>query len=103
MRVTRYVRSDGENWIAANIRCSAHVAYQRLDALMLANGWIRWNKLRDRFNSLKQRIARENPTKYPNWKEVKIPMVRAGLKDLPAAIAAENEIKENIELVANDG
>lgn len=101
MRVTRYVRSDGENWMVVNIRCSAHVSQTRLDRLMLANGWVRWNVLRSKFNELKKKIAAANPTKYPNWKEVKIPMVRAGLKDLPAVIAAENEIKLEPQEAAN--
>lgn len=93
MRVTKYLKSDGESWLVCKIRCSAHVSYERLNKLMLDNGWVRWHLLRDKFTELKKKIARDNPIKYPNWKEVKIPMLSAGMKDLPAQIAAENEKK----------
>lgn len=75
------------------IRCSAHVSYRRLDALLNQNGWIRWSRVKPHFDKLRKKIAAGDPIKYPNWKEVKIPMVRAGKKDLPAPIQAENEAK----------
>lgn len=99
MRVTKYVKSDGESWLLCKIRCSAHVAYERLDALMLQNGWVRWNLLHAKFNELKKRIARDNPVRYPNWKEVEIPMRSAKLTDLPAQIMEENKNKPNVEIV----
>jgi hypothetical protein len=43
MRVTKYVRSDGESWMLVKLRCSAHVSYHRFDNLMQANGWVHWS------------------------------------------------------------
>lgn len=97
MRVTKYARSDGQNWIVARIRHSPHLASAQLDTMMRMNGWVRWNLLRERFNELKQRIAQGAPTKFPNWKEVKIPMFSAKLDDLPAGI------HKQVTLVGEDG
>lgn len=99
MRVTRYVRADTEgNWMAINIRCSCHVSYDRLNRLMRQNGWIRWKEVRDYFNKLRKKISAADPIKYPNWKEVKIPMLKGGIKDLPPLIQQENENK-NMEVI----
>lgn len=86
MRVTKYLRSDGENWVVARIRHSPHLMSGRLDDLLAKNGWIKWDRLRERFNKLKKRVAKSNPTKFPNWKEVKIPTRTAVLTELPAGI-----------------
>lgn len=92
MRVTKYVKSDGENWIVIRIRCSAHVSYYKLDRVMRANGWIHWSGVRDRMNVLKKKIAKSNPVKYPNWKEVKVPMIAGKRSDLPQMVANESTI-----------
>src|SRR5712664_1618680 len=83
MRVTKFVRSDGENWQMVRIRASAQCPLRLLYAAMEKNGWIRWSRFRTRLNILKKKVAAGNPTKYPNWKEVRIPMMAASLKDLP--------------------
>lgn len=84
MRVTKFVRSDGENWQMVRIRASAQCPLRLLYAAMEKNGWIRWSRFRTMLNILKKKVARSNPTKYPNWKEVKIPMASANINDLPA-------------------
>lgn len=89
MRVTKYVKSDGQNWIMIRVRCSVTVSYDKLDKMMIQNGWVRFDKLRENFNEIKKKLAAADPVKYPNWKAVKIPM-RAGSKDdLPAGIHKE--------------
>lgn len=103
MRVTKYVKSDGENWMMLKLRCSAQVSYDRLDKVMRANGWIHWSTVKDKFDALKKRLARQDSVKYPNWKAVVIPMVKAGIKDLPTEIRAENEAKTiQIEGASNE-
>ena len=103
MRVTKYVKSDGENWIVCKLRCSAHVAYARLDSLMRQNGWIRWQEVKTRFDILRKKLAKANPIKYPNWREVQIPMRAAKLADIPKQISAENLEKiDDRSTTAND-
>lgn len=79
------------------LRCSRRVAYSRLDELMLKNGWVHWSYVKSKFDELRKQLAAQNPIKYPDWKQVPIPMHKAGVKDLPAPVQAENEQK-NITL-----
>lgn len=94
MRLTKYVKSDGESWMMVKIRCSVQAAYSRLDALMLQNGWVHFSDLKEKFNRLKQRIARQDPVKYPDWKRVVIPMHKGKIADLPMEFQVENEKKQ---------
>lgn len=93
MRLTKYLRSDGESWMLLKIRCSSHVSYERLNDLMHKNGWVRWSELSAQFIRLKKQIAKSDPVKYPNWKEVKIPMTAAKKSDLPAPLKEEQDQK----------
>lgn len=100
MRVTKYVKSDGENWMLLKIRCSAHVSYDRLNRLLRTDGWVPWRLVKHKFDALKKKLAATNPTKFPNWKQIEIPMRVAGMKDVPQQIRSENEQKhEGIEIL----
>lgn len=98
MRLTKYVKSDGENWMMIKIRCSAHCSYDRLNKLMLDNGWVRWDDLKAKFDKIKKRLAATDPVKFPNWKQVVVPMIRGTKKDLPMLVQAENDAK-NVEVL----
>jgi hypothetical protein len=86
LRIKLYVRADGENWMVAKIRHSPMAASAKVDSIMYLNGWVPWTRLREKFNELKKRVAKGNPTKYPNWKQVEIPMRVAKLEELPPAV-----------------
>lgn len=94
MRLTKYVKSDGESWIMIKIRGSAHVSYTRLNALMRENGWIPFRLVKNKFDMLRKKLALTDPIKYPNWKQIEIPMKKGTRADLPAQIRAENDGKE---------
>jgi hypothetical protein len=93
MILCKYVKSDGENWIALRIRVAPTHSQARLDDVMRQNGWVRFSDLREKFNRLKQRVAKENPIKFPNWKEVKIPMKHGTKADLPMKIKEAKDVE----------
>jgi len=99
MRVTKYVRADGENWQMLKIRCSAHVSYDRLDKALLQAGWVHWSgKIKSYFDKMRKKVAASNPVKFPNWKQVQIEFGKPNLQSLPKAIQEENE-KKNLEIM----
>lgn len=97
MRLTKYCKSDGEGWMVIRIRCAKTVSYDRLNKLMAQNGWVRWSLLRDRFNELKKKCAKTDPIKFPNWKEVVIPMRAATRADMPSGIHRDKDTEILLE------
>lgn len=84
MRVAKFVRSDGENWQLVRIRCSKTCSLDRLYQTMHANGWVRFNKFRNKIKIIKQKLAKQHPG--TNWKEMRIPMMAADFEQLPAEV-----------------